>query len=241
MASNASSPPRIGVTTYRERASYGVWDQDSAVLPGTYLDAVAQAGGLPLLLPPVGDAYDVLLDAVDGLLLSGGADIGPAHYGEPAHELTDVPRTDRDTFEFGLLRAALDRGMPVLGVCRGCELLNVAFGGTLVQHLPDALGHDRHRPAPAEFGVSRITLAAGSTLGGVLGGELKARCYHHQAIGRIADGLTPVGWSDDGVVEAVELPGAPFVLGVQWHPEETPEDPRLLRAFVQAAVQRRDA
>ncbi|MGH3433428.1 MAG: gamma-glutamyl-gamma-aminobutyrate hydrolase family protein [Thermocrispum sp.] len=245
MVSNDSEflPPRIGVTTYRERARYGVWDLDSAVLPATYVDAVVQAGGVPVLLPPVGDAFpvlEVLVEGIDGLLLSGGADIGPASYGQPSHPETDVPRTDRDAFEFGLLRVALAAGLPVLGVCRGCELLNVAFGGSLVQHLPDAVGHERHRPAPAEFGASRITVDPGSKVAAVLGAEAKARCYHHQAIGRLADGLTAVGWADDGTVEAVEVPGERFVLGVQWHPEETPDDPRLMKALVAAAAVRRD-
>lgn len=237
MASNGCEP-RIGLTTYLERAAYGVWDQPSALLPATYLDAVVQAGGVPVLLPPIGDAFGVLVDGIDGLLLSGGADIGPSSYGEPAHPETGTPRAERDAFEFGLLRAALDAGLPVLGVCRGFELLNVAFGGTLVQHLPDAVGHDRHRPAPAEFGVSRIALQPRSRVAEVLGVDVKVRCYHHQAIGRLADGLTAVGWADDGTVEAVELPGEQFVVGVQWHPEESPEDARLMRAFVDAAQAR---
>lgn len=238
MASNGSDPgfrPRIGVTTYLEPASYGVWDQPSAVLPRSYVDAVVRAGGVPVLLPPVGDAYDVLAAGMDGLLLSGGADIDPARYGEAPHAETDSPRAERDAFEFGLLQSALDSGLPVLGVCRGFELLNVAFGGSLVQHLPDAVGHPRHRPAPAEYGVSRISLAAGSRVAGLLGPEVKVRCYHHQAVGRLADGLTAVGWADDGTVEALELPGERFVLGVQWHPEETLDDLRLFAALVAAA------
>jgi len=240
-SADSHSRARIGVTTYLERAAYGVWEQESAVLPRSYVDAVVQAGGVPVLLPPVGDAFDVLVDGIDGLLLSGGADIGPASYGSEAHPETDTPRAGRDAFEFGLLQAALAAELPVLGVCRGCELLNVAFGGTLVQHLPETLGHERHRPAPAEYGVSRIALDSASTVGGLLGADVKVRCYHHQAIGRLADRLNAVGWADDGTVEAVELPGAEFVLGVQWHPEETLDDLRLFRALVAAAQRRRSA
>jgi putative glutamine amidotransferase len=230
--------PRIGVTTYLERARHGVWDQESAVLPRTYVDAVVAAGGAPMLLPPAGEAYGELVAGVDGLLLSGGADLDPAHYGQPAHD-KPVTRPDRDAFEFGLLDAALAAGLPVLGVCRGCELLNVAYGGTLCQHLPDVVGHRRHQPAPAEYGSSRITLAGGSLAAATLGKETKVACYHHQAIETLADGLAATGWADDGTVEAVEAVGEAFVLGVQWHPEETPDDLRLFEAFVAVSRERR--
>ncbi|MGH3950479.1 MAG: gamma-glutamyl-gamma-aminobutyrate hydrolase family protein [Pseudonocardiaceae bacterium] len=216
----ARSRARIGITTYLERASYGVWDQDSAVLPRSYVDAVVTGGGAPVLLPPVGGDFRSLVDGLDGLVLSGGADIDPIHYGQRAHEKTVTTRSGRDSFEFGVLRAALAVGLPVLGVCRGIELLNVALGGTLTQHLPDVVGHQAHQPAPAIYGASRVKLGDGSRLAGVLGAEIEVQCYHHQAIGVLADGLAAVGWADDGTIEAVEMPGESFVLGVQWHPEE---------------------
>lgn len=229
------SRPRIGVTTYLERASYGVWDQESAVLPRSYVDVVVSAGGAPVLLPPVGDAYAALIDGIDGLVLSGGADIDPSHYGRQPHEKT-ATRPDRDVFELALLREALRAGVPVFGVCRGFELLNVAYGGTLTQHLPDAVGHERHQPAPAQYGTSRITLAPGSRVAELLGAETKVRCYHHQAIDGLADGLTATGWADDGTIEAVEDAGAGFVIGVQWHPEEVSDDLRLFQALVSAST-----
>lgn len=233
MASNGSDHPRIGITTYLERASYGVWDQESAVLPRSYVDSVVGAGGAPVLLPPLGDAYESAVAGLHGLVLSGGADIDPAHYGQAPHQET-VTRPGRDHFEFELLRAAHAAGLPVLGVCRGLELINVALGGTLAQHLPEVLGHRSHQPAPAQYGSTRVTLRADSTIGEILGGETKVRCYHHQAIGDLAAGLDAVGWAEDGTVEAVEGVHG-FLLAVQWHPEEDAGDLRLFRALVEAA------
>lgn len=205
------------------------------MLPRSYVDAVVSAGGAPVLLPPVGGAYASLVAGLDGLVLSGGADIDPRHYGRQAHEKT-VTRPGRDTFELALLREALSAGLPVLGVCRGFELLNVAYGGTLTQHLPDVVGHTAHQPAPALYGTSRITFSAGSRVAELLGTETKVRCYHHQAIDELAHGLTATGWADDGTIEAVESTGAGFVLGVQWHPEETLDDLRLFQALVTAST-----
>lgn len=236
---DARARPRIGITTYLERAAYGVWDQESAVLPRSYVDSVVAAGGVPLLVPPVGDAYGSVMAGLDGLVLSGGSDIDPAHYGQEPHEKTVVTRPHRDRFELGLLSAALDAGMPVLGVCRGIELINVAFGGTLTQHLPDVVGHRAHQPAPARYGSSRISLAGGSVLARCLGTEIKVHCYHHQAIGSLAEGLVAVGWADDGTIEAVEAPDRNFLLGVQWHPEEDETDYRLFLALVEAAGRHR--
>jgi putative glutamine amidotransferase len=234
------SRPLIGITTYLERARYGVWDTVGPVLPRTYVDAVLRAGGVPLLLPPVGDVQADVVDAVDGLVLSGGADIDPTRYAEVAHPRTVGTRPGRDGYEFALLDAALAAGVPIFGVCRGLELLNVAFGGTLTQHLPEVVGHAEHQPAPAVFGDMTVHVDAGSSLAGILGSEAKVRCYLHQAIGRLADGLRATAWSDDGTIEAVELKdGGQFVLGVQWHPEETGAgggtDDRLFAALVDAA------
>ncbi|MGH3519182.1 MAG: gamma-glutamyl-gamma-aminobutyrate hydrolase family protein [Haloechinothrix sp.] len=235
MVSNVSDRPRIGITTYLERASYGVWDQESAILPRSYVDSVVAAGGAPLLLPPVGGAYRSLIAGLDGLVLAGGADVDPIHYGQSPHERTVCTGSGRDRFEFGVLREALAVDLPVLGVCRGLELLNVALGGTLTQHLPDVVGHQAHQPAPALYGTSRIRLGEGSAIAAILGSETKVHCYHHQAIGELATGLSAVGWADDGTVEAVETADHTFVLGVQWHPEENDRDHRLLSALVEAA------
>lgn len=238
MVSNGSDrQPRIGVTTYLERARYGVWDQDSAVLPRSYVDSVVAAGGAPVLLPPVGGAHAALVAGLDGLVLAGGADIDPAHYGQDPHERTTQTRPERDAFELGLLRAAREAGVPVLGVCRGLELINVALGGTLAQHLPDVVGHDAHQPAPARYGATAVTVDADSRLARILGARVEVRCYHHQAIDKLADGLHAVAWAADGTIEAVEA-RAEFLLAVQWHPEEDATDLRLFRALVDAARER---
>jgi putative glutamine amidotransferase len=186
------------------------------------------------MLPPVGDGFAELVSALDALVLTGGADIEPSRYGQEPHEKTYI-RPSRDTFEFGLLDAALSAGLPVLGVCRGMQVLNVAFGGTLTQHLPEAIGSAEHQPALATFGNSTVGLAEGSRVSAILGPEIKCHCYHHQAVDVLGGGLEAVGWSADGMVEALELPGDAFVLGVQWHPEQDLDDQRLFAALVAAA------
>ncbi|WP_306999342.1 gamma-glutamyl-gamma-aminobutyrate hydrolase family protein [Amycolatopsis thermophila] len=222
----------MGITSYLEKASWGVWHTDAALLPRSYVDSVRNAGGVPVLLPPAGEDADVL-SAVDALVLAGGADVEPERYGQPAQGKT-VTRPERDAFEFALARAALDRGLPVLGVCRGMQVLTVALGGSLIQHLPDRVGHTGHQPAPGVYGPSRVALAGGSRLAGILGTETKGQCYHHQAVDRLGDGLAAVGWAADGTIEAVELPGDDFVVGVQWHPEQDTQEVRLFAALVAA-------
>ncbi|SFO90235.1 putative glutamine amidotransferase [Amycolatopsis arida] len=224
----------VGLTTYVEPTRFGVWAVDAAVLHRSYLDCVVRAGGVPVLLPPVTDGHAELVSTVDALVLVGGADIDPARYGRPPHPAT-VTRPERDAFEFALLDAALAAGLPVLGVCRGMEVLNVALGGTLVQHLPEVAGHAAHQPAVATFGTTEITLAEGSRAAAILGRRTTSHCYHHQAVERLGNGLVPVGWAADGTVEAVELPAERFVLGVQWHPEQVGDDLRLFAALVEAA------
>ncbi|TDP92813.1 gamma-glutamyl-gamma-aminobutyrate hydrolase family protein [Labedaea rhizosphaerae] len=230
MASNASRPV-IGISTYVESARWGVWDTPAVLVPRTYVDCVVAGGGIPVLLPSVGEDTSALA-AVDGLVLAGGADVDPSRYGEQPHDRT-VTRPERDGFEFALLRAALLAGTPVLAVCRGMQVLNVELGGTLVQHLPERVGTG-HQPAPAVYGATDVTLAEGSRAARILGRATKAQCYHHQAVDRLGTGLAAVGWAPDGTVEAVELPGT-FVLGVQWHPEQDSDDVRLFAALVEEA------
>jgi gamma-glutamyl-gamma-aminobutyrate hydrolase PuuD len=231
--------PLIGLTTYRERAATGVWDTEFALLHNAYVDAVARAGGVPVLLPPQEQGADEAIDGVDALVLTGGSDVDPERYQQRPQAGTIVVRPWRDDWELRLLARALAADLPVLGVCRGAQLLNVALGGTLDQHIPDSVGHQRHCPAPGVFGATRVTLSPGSVLAGVLGPTVTVACYHHQAIDKVAPELTAAGWSEDDIVEAVELPGHRFALGVQWHPEQDGGDLRLFEALVAAAVVRK--
>jgi gamma-glutamyl-gamma-aminobutyrate hydrolase PuuD len=231
--------PLIGLTTYRERAATGVWDTEFALLHNVYVDAVARAGGVPVLLPPQEHGADEAIEGVDALVLTGGSDVDPERYQQRPHAVSTVVRPWRDDWELRLLARALAADLPVLGVCRGAQLLNVALGGTLDQHIPDSVGHQRHCPAPGVFGATRVTLSPGSVLAGVLGPTATVACYHHQAIDKLAPELEVAGWSDDDIVEAVELPGHRFAVGVQWHPEQDGGDLRLFAALVAAAVARK--
>jgi gamma-glutamyl-gamma-aminobutyrate hydrolase PuuD len=227
--------PIIGITSYLETATFGIWKQEAALLPRTYLDAVLRAGGVPVVLPPLGADAREYVDAIDGLILAGGADLDPASYRQQPHEQTKGVQQYRDTFEFSLLSAALDANLPVLGVCRGMQLLNVALGGTLHQHLPETNGNEEHRPVPGTFGGCTVKLTPESTLASVFGDTTTVRCHHHQAADTPAPALTVVGRATDGTTEAVELSDKDFVLGVQWHPEENPQDDRLFAALVAAS------
>ena len=235
-SSDSDDRPVIGLTSYLEPAKFGVWDTEAALLHRVYLDCVVAAGGIPVLLPPVSGGHDRLLSTVDALVLTGGADVEPARYGQDPHPATYV-RPGRDAFEFGLFEAARKAGKPVLGVCRGLQVMSVALGGTLAQHLPEAAGTTGHQPAPAVFGTSTISLKDGSRAAAILGPETKGLCYHHQAIDRLGTGLTAVGWAADGTIEAAEIPGE-FTLGVQWHPEQDSADVRLFAALVDATKER---
>jgi putative glutamine amidotransferase len=230
--------PVAGLTTYLEQVRAGIWDIPAAYLPADYFQGVALAGGIPVLLPPLPvDAGTVerLLGSLDALVVTGGYDLDPASYGQPPHPTTDQPRTDRDAWEFALLRAALDRGLPILGICRGAQMLNVAFGGTLHQHLPDVLGHDGHRAGNGVFSRLPVRTVAGTRVAALMGEVADVPCYHHQAIDKVGEGLVVGARDADGVVEAVELPGDTFVLAVQWHPEKSLDDLRLFSAIVEAA------
>ncbi|HEV8558235.1 MAG TPA: gamma-glutamyl-gamma-aminobutyrate hydrolase family protein [Actinophytocola sp.] len=231
-----ASRPLIGISCYLEQARFGVWDMPAALLHKPYVDSVVAAGGTPVLIPP-GGAWDAsLVSRLDGLVLAGGADIDPAHYGQPALPTTGAPRRDRDGVEFQLLDAARESGVPVLGVCRGLQVINIALGGDLRQHLPDDVGSTDHLPRPGTFGRVEVKVAAESRLAGILGEQATVSCHHHQGAGRLGAGLVPVAWAADGSVEALELPGDnEFLLGVQWHPEMDADGVRLFEALVEAA------
>ena len=228
----------VGLTTYLEQARTGVWDVRAGLLPEIYFDGVTRAGGIAVLLPPQPADEQIAsraLDVLDGLVITGGKDVDPARYGQPPHAATDEPRRDRDAWEFALLAEAMRRRMPVLGICRGAQVLNVARGGTLHQHLPDVIGHSRHQLGNAVFSTSHVSTVPRTRLAALIGESTEADCYHHQAIARLGEGLVAAAHGPDGVVEAIEKPGDNFVLAVQWHPEERLDDLRLFEAVVEAA------
>jgi putative glutamine amidotransferase len=224
--------PLIGITTYREQARWGFWDVPAVLLPAAYADAVSAAGADPVLLPTASVTADVV-PRLDGLVLAGGADIDPARYGSEPGPHTVNTRPDRDASEVALLQAALDRDLPVLAICRGMQLLNVLLGGTLLQHLTDVPGAKPHQLGLGLYAEREVRTAPGSVVHAILGPETTVDCHHHQALDVMAAGVTPSAWADDGLVEAVELPGRRFCLGVQWHPEAG-TDGRLFDALVAA-------
>jgi len=231
----------IGICAALERARWSVWDQQALLLPRNYVDAVQRADGLALLLAPdrslIEDPGEAL-GLIDGLLLAGGADIDPLAYGQPAHPETVATVPERDEFEIALARAAIERDLPVLGICRGMQLINVALGGTLLQHLPDRLGHHEHRRVVGSFDGAdhEVDLSQGSLAAAVAGGSPHAtKSHHHQGVDRLGEGLVVSATSPlDGLAEAIELPGRSFVLGVQWHPEADEASP-VVTALVRAA------
>jgi gamma-glutamyl-gamma-aminobutyrate hydrolase PuuD len=200
---------------------------------------VLAAGGVPVLLPPM-PASAQAVDRLDAVLLSGGPDVAPARYGAPAHPCTDRAREERDAAELAVLDRAMAAGLPVLGICRGAQLLNVARGGTLHQHLPEVVGHRGHNPTPGVFTDVDVRLDPAGRVGAAVGPRLRVRCHHHQAVDRLAPGLVATAWAEDGTVEALEAVTSddgtrPFVVGVQWHPEEDIAELRLVGALVAAA------
>ena len=230
------SRPVIGICAAIERARWGSWDAQVLLSPRNYTLAVQREGAIALILSPddaVADDPDQLLDMVDGLILAGGSDVDPATYGAEPHPETRGTNADRDRFELALARAALERDMPVLGICRGMQMLNVACGGTLIQHLDDI---ETHRDTPGEFSDHEVELDSDSLAARAAGGERLAVCsHHHQGVERVGEGIEVTGHSaGSDVVEAIELPDRQFALGVLWHPEED-QGSRVIGALVQEA------
>lgn len=230
--------PIIGIACAVLPAKWGPWDQPAAVVAADYVTQVQRAGGLAVVLPPHDGDPGVLLDAIDGLMLTGGNDIEAAAYGAEPHPEAEIPDAARDAWEAALIRAALDRDMPVLGICRGMQVMNVAYGGTLTQHLPESHGtHDHRRTTGTFHGNDHLVHLEEGSLVARAAGETthSVPSHHHQAVDRVGDGLVLTGRSaDDGVAEAIEMPGRRFALGVQWHPEADPRS-RVIAAFVDAA------
>lgn len=233
--------PLIGVCAAVEPASFGVWNEEPAVLlPLSYARAIHGAGGMLAMLPPdrrASEDPDELLDRLDALVLGGGADIDPESHGAEAHPETVGTNPDRDNFEIALARGALERGMPLLGVCRGMQVMNIACGGTIDQHLPDRSGHEIHRPVPGSWAEHEVTLRPGSLAARATGSErLVVKSHHHQGVEEVGRSLVASGWAaDDEIIEAIESGDGGFVLGVLWHPEEDPGD-RVIPTLVEAAA-----
>lgn len=232
--------PIVGITAYVTPARFGAWDVETALVPLDYVRAVERAGGRPLLVPPSEEGLEETLESLDGLVFSGGSDLDPDLYGQPAHPETVDVVPERDRAELTLLTAALARDLPVLAICRGSQVLNVAAGGDLVQHLPDDVGHDGHRHTPGEFAEHDVALDEGTRLGALLGAQAPVKSHHHQGFGRIGTGLQVSGHADDGSVEALEDPSRRFTIGVLWHPEAG-EDMRLFEELVTEAERYREA
>ncbi len=229
--------PVIGLTAYREQARWGVWDTRADLLPTVYSWAVEETGGIPVLLPtttPAREAASELVARLDGLVVSGGADVSPARYQEQPHERTTGWRDDRDEWELALLDAAEEHGTPTLGVCRGMQLMAVGAGGKLDQHVPDVVNHHDHNPGGDKFGDVSVQVEAGSRLETLVGARLDVHCHHHQAVAS-HPGYRAVARAEDGTLEAMELPGERFCLGVQWHPEMA-VDAGLFTGLVRAAA-----
>ncbi|MEO8107544.1 MAG: gamma-glutamyl-gamma-aminobutyrate hydrolase family protein [Actinomycetes bacterium] len=227
--------PVIGISAYREQARWGVWDQPAVLIPAMYVDQVAAAGGLPVVVPPSSCSDPKILDRVDGLILAGGADLNPKLYDQAPHPETVGWRPDRDSGELEILQGALDRDLPLMGVCRGLQIMTVHAGGRLEQHLPDVVGHERHRPEPGVFGEHEVHLVEGSQVRAALGATSTVKSYHHQGVSDPGS-LIVSGRADDDTIEAVEVPGRRFAIGVLWHPEAG-DDPRLFEALVRASQQ----
>lgn len=225
--------PLIGLTAYVDRARWGVWDREATLLPHAYVAAVHEAGGRAVLLPPLPDATAETVAGLGGLILTGGADLSPALYGERPHPETTGLRPDRDAGEVALLDAAVAADLPVLGICRGMQLMVARAGGRLVQHLPELLGMDAHRGGVGIYARHPVATVPGTRLAALVGPGIEVPSYHHQGVAS-AGSLTASAHADDGTIEGVEAPAARFRVGVLWHPEHDP-DRRLFEGLVAAA------
>lgn len=239
--------PVIGIATYDDEASWRNWTTRAAMLPYSYVDAVRASGGRPVLLPPGGtdEEASAAVAGVDGLIVAGGPDVDPVRYGAARHAQTQPSIPVRDAWDMSVTSSALRLGVPLLAICRGMQVLNIIRGGTLHQHVPDLVGHQRHEGTPGVYGRHRVRISGDSVLAGIVPepGHFDVPTYHHQAVDLLGDGLQPVAWAEDGLIEAVE-PGpselgglSGFVLGVQWHPEQG-DDVRLFGALASAAAER---
>jgi len=226
--------PVIGITTYAQQARWGVWDVPAALIPLAYVESVERAGARPVLVPPSEEAVEETLDVLDGIIFSGGADVDPSIYGAEPHPETDSPQAHRDAGELALLRAALERDLPTLAICRGFQLLNVVRGGDLIQHLPEEVGHQAHKEVPGEFSEHPVEVKEGTRLASLIGARSDVTSHHHQAVGRIGEGLVETAWAADGTLEGLEDPSRRFTVGVQWHPEAG-EDAAPFEALVEEA------
>jgi len=225
--------PLIGLTTYRESAAWGVWQTSADLLPTVYARVVEAAGGVAVLLPPQGEGAAEVVSRLDGLIVSGGADIDPERYGQTPHPQTGVLRRDRDSWEFSLLEAADAVGLPVLGICRGMQVLAVHAGGVLEQHVPDAVGHEEHSPEGDAFGWISVSTEVHSRMRELVGDSMQVSCHHHQAVVS-HPGFAVAARAADGTIEAIEDPEHLFRMAVQWHPEHG-DDYGLFRGLVEAA------
>jgi len=230
--------PVIGITAYVERASWGRWvDVPGALVPHRYVRKVEDAGAIALVIPPRADADDAtaraLLERLDGVVLAGGVDVAPELYADERHPSVQVSRPDRDTTELAIARVAAELDLPLLGICRGMQVMAVEAGGQLEQHVPDRVGHDDHSPAPTVYGNHPVHTVAGTRVAQILGAEVDVPSYHHQSV-LTHPGYVASAWADDGTLEAMEVPDAHFRVAVQWHPE-VGTDPRLFEALIAAA------
>ena len=231
--------PVVGITTYLTPAAWGAWQLDAALVPADYVRGVVRAGGAPLLVPPGAD-LEVTLSVVDGLVFTGGSDVDPELYGANAHPETAGVIRERDDFELELMGAALERDVPMLAICRGSQMLNVARGGDLEQHVPDRVGTELHREVPGVFSEHDVEVDPATRLGSIVGPSVDVKSHHHQGFGRIGDGLRVSARAADGTVEAIEDPAGRFTLGVLWHPEAG-DDAALFEALVAEAAAYRAA
>ena len=233
-----SDRPVIGITTYLTTARWSYWELPAALIPASYVSAIVRAGGVPLLVPPGPDGFVETLDALDGLVFSGGSDLDPELYGADTHPETLGVVRERDDFELGLMRAALERDLPVLAICRGSQVLNVALGGDIEQHVPDRVGSDVHKEVPGVFAEHDVDVLPGTRLASIVGDRVPVKSHHHQSYEAVGSGLHVSARAADGTPEALEDPTRAFTLGVLWHPEEG-EDLALFEALVAEAAEYR--